>query len=59
VAEGLDRPTSPEIINYIAYVVTLGGEIWRIDDIAGPPFGRPLNSSVVTSTPELGLSPMR
>jgi hypothetical protein len=38
--EGLDRPTSLEIINNTAYVVTLGGEIWTIDNIAPPPFGR-------------------
>jgi hypothetical protein len=44
LAEGLDRPTSLEIINNTAYVVTLGGEIWTIDSIAGPPFGRPLKS---------------
>ena len=36
---GLDRPTSLEIIKNTAYVVTLGGEIWTIDNIAGPPFG--------------------
>ena len=41
VAEGLDRPTSLEIIRNTAYVTTIGGEIWRIDDIAAPPFGRP------------------
>jgi sugar lactone lactonase YvrE len=41
VADGLDRPTSVEIINNTAYVVTLGGEIWKVDNIAGPPFGRP------------------
>ena len=40
VVGGLDRPTSLEIINNTAYVVTLGGEIWKVDDIAGPPFGR-------------------
>ena len=51
LAEGLDRPTSLEIINNTAYVVTLGGEIWMIDNIAGPPFGRPLNSRVVTFKP--------
>ena len=51
LAEGLDRPTSLEIINNTAYVVTLGGEIWTIDDIAGPPFGRPRNSRVGTSNP--------
>jgi hypothetical protein len=39
IAEDLDQPTSLEIIRNTAYVVTLGGEIWRIDDIAGPPYG--------------------
>jgi len=39
IIDGLDRPVSLEIINNTAYVVTLGGEIWVIDDIAGPPFG--------------------
>jgi hypothetical protein len=38
-AEGLDRPTALEIIKNTAYIVTLGGEIWTIDNIAGPPFG--------------------
>ena len=38
VVGGLDRPTSLEIIGNTAYVVTVGGEIWTIDDIAGPPF---------------------
>ena len=31
VVDGLDRPTSLEIIENTAYVVTLAGEIWRID----------------------------
>jgi hypothetical protein len=39
VADGLDRPTSVEIINNTAYVVTLGGEVWKVDNIVGPPFG--------------------
>jgi len=39
VVDGLDRPTSVEIIKNTAYVVTLGGEVWRVDNIAGPPFG--------------------
>ena len=43
-AQGLDRPTSLEIINNTAYVVTLGGEIWRIENIAGPPFGRSISN---------------
>jgi hypothetical protein len=45
VAEGLDRPTSLEIIKNTAYVVTVGGEIWTIDDIARPPFGRTVSSN--------------
>jgi hypothetical protein len=39
VTDGLDRPTSLEFIGNTAYVVTLTGEIWRIDDVSGPPFG--------------------
>jgi sugar lactone lactonase YvrE len=35
VADGLDRPTSLEIIGKTAYVVTFGGEIWRIDGVSG------------------------
>ena len=35
LAEGLDRPTSLEIIGNTAYVVTLGGEVWRLAGIAG------------------------
>jgi hypothetical protein len=33
LAEHLDQPTSLEIIGNTAYVVTLGGEIWKIDDV--------------------------
>jgi hypothetical protein len=51
VADGLDRPTSLEIINNTAYVVTIGGEIWTIDNISGPPFGRPHSSRVGTVPP--------
>ncbi|WP_309570793.1 ScyD/ScyE family protein [Deinococcus sp.] len=39
VAGPLDRPTSMEIIGNTAYVVTLGGEVWTVDHIAGPPHG--------------------
>ena len=39
IADGLDRPTSVEFIGNTAYVVTLGGEIWRIDGVSGPPYG--------------------
>jgi sugar lactone lactonase YvrE len=39
VARGLNRPTSLEIIGTTAYVVSLAGQIWQIDGIAGPPYG--------------------
>lgn len=39
VADGLDRPTSLEFIHNTAYIVTLTGKIWTIDNAAGPPFG--------------------
>ncbi len=40
VVDELNLPTSLEIIQNKAYVVTLTGEIWTIDNISGPPFGR-------------------
>src|SRR5215207_6202590 len=40
VVDGLDRPTSVEIIGNTAYVVTLGGEVWTVDNISAPPYGR-------------------
>jgi hypothetical protein len=40
VVDGLDRPTSMEIIGNTAYVVTFDGEIWTVADIASPPYGR-------------------
>lgn len=39
VAEGLDQPTSLEIIQNTAYVTTFGGEIWKIEGVSGPPYG--------------------
>ncbi|MGI9038546.1 MAG: ScyD/ScyE family protein [Gemmatimonadota bacterium] len=39
VTAGLDRPISLEVIGNTAYIVTLTGEIWTIDNIASPPFG--------------------
>lgn len=39
IAEDLNQPTSLELIGSTAYVVTLGGEIWKIDDVFGPPYG--------------------
>ncbi len=34
IADGLNQPSSMEIIENTAYVVTLGGEIWKIEDIS-------------------------
>src|SRR5881396_168663 len=39
VTDGLDRPTSVEFIRNTAYVVTLTGEIWKVDSVSGPPCG--------------------
>jgi len=35
IVEGLDQPTSLEFIGDTAYIVTYGGEIWRIDGVSG------------------------
>jgi sugar lactone lactonase YvrE len=40
IADGLNQPTSVELIGNTAYVITLGGEIWNIDDVTSPPYGR-------------------
>jgi hypothetical protein len=39
VVDGLDRPTSVEFIRNTAYIVTLSGEIWKIENVSGPPHG--------------------
>jgi hypothetical protein len=36
----LNQPTSVEIIQNTAYVVTIGGEVWTVADVAMPPYGR-------------------
>jgi len=40
IADEINRPTSFEIIGNTAYIVTLNGEVWKVDNIANPPFGR-------------------
>jgi hypothetical protein len=37
VVSGLDRPTSLEFIGDTGYVLTLTGEIWRIDRVSRQP----------------------
>jgi hypothetical protein len=39
IVDGLDRPTSLEFIGNTAYVVTLPGDVWRIDGVSPPPYG--------------------
>jgi hypothetical protein len=39
IVEGLDRPTSLEFIGNTAFVVTLTGEVWKIENVSSPPFG--------------------
>ena len=34
VIDGLNQPTSLEFIKHTAYVVTLGGEIWKIKGVS-------------------------
>lgn len=40
VSDELNQPTSLEIAGNTAYIITLNGEIWTVDNIAGPPFGK-------------------
>lgn len=39
ITDSLDRPSSLEFIGNTAYIVTLTGEIWKIEDVAAPPYG--------------------
>jgi hypothetical protein len=41
IMDSLDQPTSLEFIGNSAYVVTLTGEIWKIDGVSCPPNGVP------------------
>jgi sugar lactone lactonase YvrE len=41
ITDGLNQPTSLEFIGNTAYVVTLTGEIWKIEGVSGPPHGSP------------------
>jgi sugar lactone lactonase YvrE len=39
LVSGLNQPSSLEFIGNTAYITTLNGEIWKIDDLSGPPYG--------------------
>jgi hypothetical protein len=39
VIDSLNQPTSMEFIGNDAYVVSLAGEVWKIDNVSPPPYG--------------------
>jgi hypothetical protein len=39
IVDGLNQPTSMEFIKNTAYVVSLTGEVWKIDNVSPPPYG--------------------
>jgi hypothetical protein len=39
LAHGLNIPTSFQFIGNTAYIVTLTGEIWKLENVSDPPFG--------------------
>jgi hypothetical protein len=41
VADHLNLPTSLELIGNTAYVVTLTGDVLKIEDVSDPPYGVP------------------
>jgi len=40
LVDGLNQPTSVEIIKNTAYVVTLTGEVWKIENVSPLPYGK-------------------
>jgi hypothetical protein len=41
IASGLNQPTSMEFIGNTVFIVSLAGDIWVIEGVSSPPFGRP------------------
>ena len=39
IEDGLNQPTSMEFIGHNAYVVSLAGEVWKIDSVSPQPYG--------------------
>lgn len=39
IEDGLNQPTSMEFIGHTAYVVSLAGEVWKIDSVSPQPHG--------------------
>ena len=40
VFDGLNQPTSMEFIGNTAYIINLSGEIWKIENVSKPPYGK-------------------
>jgi hypothetical protein len=40
IIEGLNQPTSVDFIGNTAYVISLAGDIWKIENVSNPPFGQ-------------------
>jgi hypothetical protein len=39
IIEGLNQPSSMEFIGNIAYIISLAGEIYKIENVSSPPYG--------------------
>jgi hypothetical protein len=39
IMEGLNQPTSMEFIGNTAYIVSLAGDVYKIENVSNPPFG--------------------
>jgi len=39
IVDGLNQPTSMEFIGNDAYVVSLAGEVWKVNNVSRPPYG--------------------
>jgi hypothetical protein len=40
VIGGLNQPTSMEFIGNTAYIVSLAGDVYKIENVSNPPFGK-------------------
>jgi hypothetical protein len=40
IVAGLNQPTSMEFIGNTAYVVSLAGQVWKIENVSPPPYGK-------------------
>jgi len=59
IVDGLDRPTSLEFIGNTAYVITLGGEVWKIDGGSDLSFGESKAAPAVVTTNLNGVAAVR